>query len=208
MYKYLLSFLVITLCYLHVTISVEAITQTGTIGITAQVISNTIPPGIGGSGGSDTTGNSVATVITVSGTTTASAYVYISIGGVIVAETTSDSNGFFSVTINNVETGNQTLEIQSVDPNGIRIPKVYLPIRVTDHTAITINNISLQPMVISDQVENFKPDLNKDGVVTSADFSLLAFWYNKKGFPIAYDLNSDSTITMADFSIMAFYWNE
>ena len=50
-------------------------------------------------------------------------------------------------------------------------------------------------------------DLNSDGRVSVADFSVLAFWYKKTGFPARIDLNSDGAITIVDFSIMAYQWN-
>ncbi|MDP1722892.1 MAG: dockerin type I repeat-containing protein [Candidatus Gottesmanbacteria bacterium] len=49
-------------------------------------------------------------------------------------------------------------------------------------------------------------DLNCDGKVNLVDFSIEAYWYKKKGFPVAYDLNSDKAISLIDFSIMASHW--
>lgn len=51
-----------------------------------------------------------------------------------------------------------------------------------------------------------KGDLNKDGRVDLVDFSILAFWYRKTGFPLLFDLNSDGKIDLVDFSIMVYYW--
>ncbi len=49
-------------------------------------------------------------------------------------------------------------------------------------------------------------DLNCDNKVNLIDFSILAFWYNKSGFPATADLNHDGKINLIDFSIMAFHW--
>ncbi len=49
-------------------------------------------------------------------------------------------------------------------------------------------------------------DLNCDGKVNLVDFSIEAYWYKKKGFPVAYDLNNDKMISLIDFSIMASNW--
>ncbi len=49
-------------------------------------------------------------------------------------------------------------------------------------------------------------DLNCDSKVNLVDFSIGAFWYKKKGFPVAYDLNGDKAISLVDFSIMASNW--
>ncbi len=54
---------------------------------------------------------------------------------------------------------------------------------------------------------NYSPgDLNQDCRVNLVDFSILAYWYGRTGFPSAYDLNGDGSIDLADFSIMAYYW--
>ena len=50
-------------------------------------------------------------------------------------------------------------------------------------------------------------DLNKDGKVNIIDFSILAFWYKKTGFPADFDLKQDGKIDLRDFSIMAFSWS-
>ncbi len=49
-------------------------------------------------------------------------------------------------------------------------------------------------------------DLNKDSRVNIVDFSIMAFWYKKTGFPISLDLNNDQKIDLKDFSILAYYW--
>ena len=49
-------------------------------------------------------------------------------------------------------------------------------------------------------------DLNCDGRINLVDFSIEAYWYKKKGFPVAYDLNKDNAISLIDFSIMASNW--
>ena len=50
-------------------------------------------------------------------------------------------------------------------------------------------------------------DINNDAVINIADFSILAFWYQKPTAPKTVDLNGDGKITIADFSILAYYWN-
>ena len=51
-----------------------------------------------------------------------------------------------------------------------------------------------------------RADLNGDCSVNLVDFSILAYWYKRSGFPAAYDLNGDGKIDLVDFSIMAYYW--
>lgn len=49
-------------------------------------------------------------------------------------------------------------------------------------------------------------DINNDGKINLADFSVLAFWYKKNNPPKAYDLNKDGKVNLVDFSIMASSW--
>lgn len=49
-------------------------------------------------------------------------------------------------------------------------------------------------------------DLNSDGRVNLLDFSIMAFWYKRLGFPIKVDLNSDGRINLTDLSVLAYCW--
>lgn len=49
-------------------------------------------------------------------------------------------------------------------------------------------------------------DLNNDGRVNLLDFSIMAFWYKRLGFPDKIDLNSDKRINLTDLSILAYCW--
>lgn len=51
-----------------------------------------------------------------------------------------------------------------------------------------------------------KSDLNNDGRVNLIDFSILAYWYKRTGFPLKVDLNGDNKINLTDFSILAYSW--
>lgn len=53
---------------------------------------------------------------------------------------------------------------------------------------------------------NARCDLNNDGRVNLLDFSIMAFWYKRLGFPMKVDLNSDSRINLTDLSILAYCW--
>jgi hypothetical protein len=59
----------------------------------------------------------------------------------------------------------------------------------------------------------FKPgallsgDLNGDGVIGMADFSVLAYWYHRPGAPSRADQNGDGKIDLTDFSILAHHWS-
>lgn len=53
---------------------------------------------------------------------------------------------------------------------------------------------------------NRKCDLNNDNRVNLLDFSIMAYWYKRLGFPIKVDLNNDSRIDLSDVSILAYCW--
>jgi hypothetical protein len=49
-------------------------------------------------------------------------------------------------------------------------------------------------------------DLNNDSRVNLLDFSIMAFWYKRTGFPRKVDLNSDLRVNLTDLSILAYCW--
>lgn len=49
-------------------------------------------------------------------------------------------------------------------------------------------------------------DLNNDTRVNLLDFSIMAFWYKRIGFPLKVDLNTDGKINLTDLSILAYCW--
>ncbi len=51
-----------------------------------------------------------------------------------------------------------------------------------------------------------KCDLNGDSRVNIFDFSIMAFWYKRTGFPAKVDMNADGKINLTDFSIIAYCW--
>jgi hypothetical protein len=53
---------------------------------------------------------------------------------------------------------------------------------------------------------NARCDLNNDSRVNLLDFSIMAFWYKRLGFPMKVDLNSDGRINLTDLSILAYCW--
>lgn len=53
---------------------------------------------------------------------------------------------------------------------------------------------------------NARCDLNNDSRVNLLDFSIMAFWYKRLGFPAKVDLNSDGRINLTDLSILAYCW--
>lgn len=51
-----------------------------------------------------------------------------------------------------------------------------------------------------------RSDLNNDSRINLVDFSIMAFWYKRTGFPAKADLNNDGKINLIDFSILAYSW--
>jgi hypothetical protein len=49
-------------------------------------------------------------------------------------------------------------------------------------------------------------DLNGDTRVNLIDFSIMAFWYKRSGFPAKVDFNADGKINLTDLSILAYCW--
>ncbi len=49
-------------------------------------------------------------------------------------------------------------------------------------------------------------DLNGDTRVNLKDFSIMAFWYKRSGFPPKADMNADGKINLVDFSVLAYCW--
>ena len=76
--------------------------------------------------------------------------------------------------------------------------------RTSKALRITVGSVSLLRTEVSN---NIPGDCNVDQKVTLVDFSVLAYWYNKKNPPKCVDTNADGIINLTDFSIMAFYWN-
>lgn len=51
-----------------------------------------------------------------------------------------------------------------------------------------------------------KSDFNGDIKVNLFDFSIIAFWYKRVGFPAKVDLNYDNKVDLSDISILAYCW--
>jgi hypothetical protein len=49
-------------------------------------------------------------------------------------------------------------------------------------------------------------DLNCDDRVNLVDFSIMAYWFEKPGFPMDIDLSNDNKIDLVDLSILAYHW--
>jgi hypothetical protein len=68
--------------------------------------------------------------------------------------------------------------------------------------------ISQSSKILTFRVE-MSADINDDGNVNLADFSIMMYDYEQPSFAnILSDINDDGQVNLADFSIMMFYWTE
>ncbi len=56
------------------------------------------------------------------------------------------------------------------------------------------------------KISTYYCDINNDSFVNLFDFSIMAFWYKRYGFPPNVDLSRDESIDLVDFSILAYCW--
>jgi hypothetical protein len=75
----------------------------------------------------------------------------------------------------------------------------------SDTVLFTIGNVTKMRKSIKSLV-NARCDLNNDSRVNLLDFSIMAFWYKRLGFPAKVDLNSDARVNLTDLSILAYCW--
>jgi hypothetical protein len=101
---------------------------------------------------------------------------------------------------------------QTISINGLE-KGLYTAKSRTEITSAT--NESVFSQLVSFGVDTSVPkatcsggaDINKDGKVNLVDFSIMAFWWNKKiSQGSLVDLNCDGILNLADFSILAFGW--
>lgn len=93
--------------------------------------------------------------------------------------------------------------------NDLKKENYLLYIKYTDDNRISKLlkfNIGETNIPNTDIVDNLPGDCNLDGNVNLTDFSVIAFWYNRKNPTICVDINKDSAVNLIDFSILAFWW--
>lgn len=119
----------------------------------------------------------------------------------IFAEATSSASGAYLYELDTapLAMGSHSTESKTASGNLISQDSVEVGFTVgTQNVAATPN--SLCPPSYP------KGDLNDDCHVNLIDFSMLAYWWGRSGFPKNYNLDGGNTIDLADFSIMAYYW--
>lgn len=132
----------------------------------------------------------------------------------------SAPNAKVTVVVNSVT---ELIKRAVANANGIWLYKLdTLELELGDHEgkarSLTENDISLFSDMTTFKVGtsnkerlislrgNKRCDINQDGRVNLLDFSILAFWYKRAGFPEKVDLNTDKKVDLSDVSILAYCW--
>ena len=88
---------------------------------------------------------------------------------------------------------------RSLTKDDLSIYSDTLPFRVSDTNRLRAKSPDLSGA-------RARCDLNNDSRVNILDFSIMAFWYKRTGFPTKVDLNTDGKINLTDLSILAYCW--
>jgi hypothetical protein len=120
-------------------------------------------------------------------------------GSEIVKKTKSDTSGgwLFKLDSNELELGNHEAKVRASTDTDISLYS-----SVASFTIGTKNT----PRTVGSASPSRRCDLNNDGRVNLSDFSIMAFWYKRTGFPAKIDLNNDGKINLTDLSILAYCW--
>ena len=119
----------------------------------------------------------------------------------LVKSTLADKNGVWKYVLDTLELeyGSHDASARSKNAVGLSPLSAAVSFVVGDTTVLaTAEKKSASPAV----------DLNADGRVDIADFSILAYWYKRPLTVAGYkaDLNHDGKVDLKDFSILAYYW--
>ncbi len=142
--------------------------------------------------------------IQIFGNAIASSTIYLSLKGKteMTKYTNSLTDGYFSYKLdtNNLDYGDFSVKVKSLhdDQNSL----------FSDILSFKIGNINRLRSVNQNGLSNrcAKADFNSDGKINLFDFSIIAFWYKRVGFPLKVDLNSDEKVDLSDISILAYCW--
>lgn len=116
----------------------------------------------------------------------------------ILKNTTSNGAGGWSFKLdsNELALGPHDAKARTIRADGVSL--------FSDAVTFTVGTLN-RPRVGS-LTGNKRCDINNDGRVNLLDFSILAFWYKRTGFPDKVDLNTDKRVDLSDVSILAYCW--
>jgi hypothetical protein len=141
--------------------------------------------------------------IIISGNSAPSALLTISIhsGADLLKKIASNTSGFWSYKLDSSELDLGEHETRAKASTGTNLSLF------SDTIKFIVGTKNRQRTASSKIVSsNKKCDINNDGRVNLLDFSIMAFWYKRTGFPTKVDLNADNRVDLSDVSILAFCW--
>ncbi len=144
-------------------------------------------------------------IITLMGKSVPDADLTISIHSLkeIVKKTTSTNNGswVYKLDSSELEMGPHEGKVRAITDTDLSLYSDALAFNVGTQ------NIARPKIAGTPSLGNrTKCDLNSDLRVNLLDFSIMAFWYKRSGFPAKIDLNNDGKINLTDLSILAYCW--
>jgi len=115
----------------------------------------------------------------------------------IIKKVKTDLFGLYSYIMNTspLEYGEHKVKSKVLVDEEVNAVSASLPFTVSD-----INK------PVTKICSTLRGDVNCDWRVNLTDFSIVAYWYKKSGFPPIVDINSDGKVSLIDFSIMVFNW--
>lgn len=167
-------------------------------GIVTEVIGVVMPPTIT----SDKTEVKVSDSIIFSGTSIPNTEIKLTIFARtgVTRDAVANASGTWSYmhTTNNLDFGNYTVRART---------KVSAALTLYSETILfTVGNKNTLRKKTEVSLIGARCDLNNDSRVNLLDFSIMAYWYKRIGFPMKVDLNSDGRINLTDLSILAYCW--
>jgi hypothetical protein len=188
----------------------NAQTSSHSITVTAIVAATSTPETStshgGGGGGSSKTEPVGDKQVIFKGIAVPNGIVTILYDGTIKAEGVVNPNGSFTISVTNIPEGTHNFAIREQDSKGnISTIQTYT-VKISAGVTTTIDNIVLPTDLTQVNTVLGEHDLNTDDKVNIIDFSIMAYWYNRKNPPKSVDFNHDGVFNLADFSILAYYW--
>ncbi len=142
--------------------------------------------------------------VAIFGQTTPEADVTIEVSGSpsFFAQTVSDKDGIYLHYFNTASLDYHTYHAKS---------KASVEAKIVSGFGRAVSFIVGTRTVLKERADVLRGDLNKNGRVGLADFSIAAYWYGRPLSPAMKEiecerLNCDGVINLIDFSIMAYYW--
>lgn len=143
---------------LIVPVGVSAVTSTGTISISAEVLSSVSSTPVSGGGGGGGGGITTSTTVTFSGMAYPLSKVTILKDGMVALTTIAGSDAKFRATLSDLSTGNYYFSVYAEDSTNARSNNFSFPLSLTRETATDITGIFITPTLSLNQSQVKKGD--------------------------------------------------